>query len=54
MGFSLIGNMVMKKPANLDAMKSVLSKVWKLIEDVGIQEVGGRTWISSFVCIGIN
>lgn len=39
----LIGRMVMKKPVNLDAMKSILGKVWQLYNDIDVEEVGERT-----------
>lgn len=38
----------MKKSKNQEAMKSVLCKVWKLFEDVDIQEVEERTWLFQF------
>lgn len=36
-GFSLVEKMIMKKPANLKAMKSVLSRVWQTTTELSIQ-----------------
>lgn len=44
----LIGKMVMKKPANMDVMRSILEKVWQPSEDVDVQEIGKHTWMFQF------
>ncbi|XVF47287.1 hypothetical protein PTKIN_Ptkin03bG0097700 [Pterospermum kingtungense] len=40
--------MVIRKPVNVDAMKSILSKVRQLTSSLEIQECGGRIFIFQF------
>lgn len=47
-GLCLIGRMIMKRPVNLKAMKSVLSRVWQLTHTLDVQEAGEWTWVFQF------
>ena len=48
----LIGRLVLNKRVNLEAMKNVLSMVWKLCARMTIKEVGNRVFIFHFEDIG--
>ena len=48
----LIGRLVLNKRVNLDAMKNVLSMVWRLTAQMTIKEVGNRMFIFHFEDIG--
>ena len=44
----LIGKLVLNKRINVEAMKNVLSTIWKLSARMSIKEVGGRLFIFHF------
>ena len=44
----LIGKVVMNKNINLEAMKMVLQKIWKIASGLVIKEVGDRVFVFQF------
>lgn len=44
----LIERMVMNKPANREAMKLVLARVWQLEGDLEIETIADHTWVFQF------
>ena len=47
--YFLLGKMVMRKPINIEAMKLVFMKLWKINNGMIIQKVGERLFIFQFV-----
>ncbi|XVF50675.1 hypothetical protein PTKIN_Ptkin04bG0121000 [Pterospermum kingtungense] len=44
----LIGKLMLKKPYNLDAMKTALMKAWLISTELNIREIGHRLFIFNF------
>ena len=44
----LLGKMLMRKPVNMEAMRSVFTKIWKVTASLFIREVGDRIFIFRF------
>ena len=44
----LLGKLVMKKNVNMEAMKVVFTKLWKIREGMSVREVGERLFIFHF------
>ncbi|XVE87987.1 hypothetical protein DITRI_Ditri19aG0032200 [Diplodiscus trichospermus] len=47
----LVGRLLLKKVFNIDAMKNLLSRAWKLHDDVLIKEIGDHIFLFQFASI---